>query len=256
MEYRLTPGEVEVHADGYAEPLTRREQEVAELIAQGLTNEQIAQRLVLTPGTVANHVAHILMKFSVQSRVQIAVKMTIQDGRSQVEAVLGLLERLRRVHAVDIREALQEATDVLAPAFAADKVDAFLFDASVQMLVALGTSRTPLGKRQHELGLHRLPMRRGGRIAWVFQEGRPFRDGHVEADQYELIDVRRELGVRSTLAVPFQVDPDKRGVLMVSSAQPEHFSDAQLQLLQFVAYWVGLVAREQGTDQSPEGAEG
>jgi DNA-binding CsgD family transcriptional regulator len=255
MEYPHTTGEIEVQADGYAEPLTRREREVAALIARGLTNEQIAQRLVLTPGTVANHVAHILMKFDVQSRVQIAVKMTILDGRSQVEAVLGLLERLRRVRAVDFREALQEATDVLAPAFEADKVDAFLFDASVQTLVALGTSRTPMGKRQHELGLNRLPMGRGGRIAWVFQEGRPFRDGHVEADPAELIDVRRELGVRSTLAVPFQVDPDKRGVVMVSSAQPEHFSDAQLQLLQFVAYWVGLVAREQGTDRSPEGAE-
>ena len=255
MEYPHTTGEIEVQADGYVEPLTRREREVAALIAHGLTNEQIAQRLVLTPGTVANHVAHILMKFGAQSRVQIAVKMTILDGRSQVEAVLALLERLRRVRGVDFREALQEATDVLAPAFEADKVDAFLFDASVQTLVALGTSRTPMGRRQHELGLNRLPMGRGGRIAWVFQEGRPFRDGHVEADPAELIDVRRELGVRSTLAVPFQVDPDKRGVVMVSSAQPEHFSDAQLQLLQFVAYWVGLVAREQGTDQSPEGAE-
>ena len=255
MEYPHTTGEIEVQADGYVEPLTRREREVAALIAHGLTNEQIAQRLVLTPGTVANHVAHILMKFGAQSRVQIAVKMTILDGRSQVEAVLALLERLRRVRGVDFREALQEATDVLAPAFEADKVDAFLFDASVQTLVALGTSRTPMGRRQHELGLNRLPMGRGGRIARVFQEGRPFRDGHVEADPAELIDVRRELGVRSTLAVPFQVDPDKRGVVMVSSAQPEHFSDAQLQLLQFVAYWVGLVAREQGTDRSPESAE-
>ena len=33
-------------------------------------------------------------------------------------------------------------------------------------------------------------------------------------------------------------------MLMVSSAEPERFSDTQLQLLQFVAYWVGLVVRE------------
>jgi hypothetical protein len=40
--------------DGQAKTLTRREWEVADLITQGLSNEQIAQRLVVTPGTVAN----------------------------------------------------------------------------------------------------------------------------------------------------------------------------------------------------------
>src|SRR5437879_6909556 len=54
-------------------PLTPREREIAELIAEGLSNERIAERLVLTPGTVANHVAHILDKLGVQSRVQVAV---------------------------------------------------------------------------------------------------------------------------------------------------------------------------------------
>ena len=35
--------------------LTPREQEVASLISQGLTNEEIARQLTLTPGIVANH---------------------------------------------------------------------------------------------------------------------------------------------------------------------------------------------------------
>jgi GAF domain-containing protein len=194
------------------------------------------------------------MKLGLQSRVQIAVKVAIQDRSSEVEAVLGLLQRLRRVHSAGLQDALQEATDVLAEVFAAEKVDAFLYDPSVQMLVALGTSRTPMGRRQQELGLHRLPMGGAGRIGWVFQERRAFRDGHVEADPHELIKVRRDLGVRSTLAVPLQVNADQQGVLMVCSSQPEHFTDAQLQLLQFVAYWVGLVAREQGTGQRVDGA--
>lgn len=53
--------------------LSPREWDVAELIAQGYTNQQIASKLVLTPGTVANHVAHILTKLDLESRTQIAV---------------------------------------------------------------------------------------------------------------------------------------------------------------------------------------
>jgi DNA-binding NarL/FixJ family response regulator len=53
--------------------LTRRQQEVAACIAQGLTNEQIADRLVLSSGTVANHTEHILRRLGFASRTQIAV---------------------------------------------------------------------------------------------------------------------------------------------------------------------------------------
>lgn len=53
--------------------LSPREWDVAELVAQGYTNQQIATKLVLTPGTVANHVAHILTKLDLESRTQIAV---------------------------------------------------------------------------------------------------------------------------------------------------------------------------------------
>ena len=53
--------------------LTRRQQEIAVCIAEGLTNEEIAQRLVLTPGTVANHVEHILRRLDLRSRTQVGV---------------------------------------------------------------------------------------------------------------------------------------------------------------------------------------
>jgi DNA-binding NarL/FixJ family response regulator len=52
--------------------LTTREREVAYLMATGYTNQQIAERLVLTRGTVANHVAHILAKLGVSNRTQVA----------------------------------------------------------------------------------------------------------------------------------------------------------------------------------------
>lgn len=52
--------------------LTPRQREVAGLVASGLTNMEIAQRLVLTPGTVANHVEGILRRLGFRSRTQVA----------------------------------------------------------------------------------------------------------------------------------------------------------------------------------------
>jgi DNA-binding CsgD family transcriptional regulator len=55
--------------------LTRREREVAALVARGFTSRQIASKLVLSERTVDNHVANILRKFSLHSREQIAARM-------------------------------------------------------------------------------------------------------------------------------------------------------------------------------------
>jgi non-specific serine/threonine protein kinase len=53
--------------------LTPRQQEVAMLVAQGLTNHQIAERLVVTERAVAAHIEHILDRLGMSSRTQIAV---------------------------------------------------------------------------------------------------------------------------------------------------------------------------------------
>jgi non-specific serine/threonine protein kinase len=52
--------------------LTSRERQVAELIAQGLSNKQIAARLVIAPRTAEGHVERILTKLGFTSRTQIA----------------------------------------------------------------------------------------------------------------------------------------------------------------------------------------
>lgn len=51
--------------------LTAREREVAELLATGLSNADIADRLYLSIYTVKNHVSNILMKFGVHSRTEL-----------------------------------------------------------------------------------------------------------------------------------------------------------------------------------------
>jgi hypothetical protein len=58
--------------------------------------------------------------------VQVAVKVAIQKSSVHSASVLGLLERLRELKRATLDQALQHATDVLAAAFAADKVDACL----------------------------------------------------------------------------------------------------------------------------------
>ncbi|HKS45954.1 MAG TPA: LuxR C-terminal-related transcriptional regulator [Amycolatopsis sp.] len=52
--------------------LTRREHEVAVLVAQGLSNRKIAESLVVSPRTVDGHVEHILAKLGFTSRAQVA----------------------------------------------------------------------------------------------------------------------------------------------------------------------------------------
>jgi DNA-binding NarL/FixJ family response regulator len=52
--------------------LTPREREVASLIGQGLSNRQIADKLVITIGTAGVHVEHILRKLDLRSRHQVA----------------------------------------------------------------------------------------------------------------------------------------------------------------------------------------
>ena len=58
--------------------LTRREQEVAKLVARDLTNRQIAEELVLSERTVENHVRNILKKLRLSSRSEVAAWVEAQ----------------------------------------------------------------------------------------------------------------------------------------------------------------------------------
>jgi DNA-binding NarL/FixJ family response regulator len=83
LQHRLQPSGA---ARGAAEPgsnaalslatnLTHRELEVAALVAEGLTNREIAERLVLSVRTVETHVDRILGKLNLHTRTQLAARM-------------------------------------------------------------------------------------------------------------------------------------------------------------------------------------
>jgi LuxR family maltose regulon positive regulatory protein len=58
------------HPDLLIEPFTKREQEVLQLLAEGASNREIAQRLIVSVGTVKKYVYNICGKLGVQSRTQ------------------------------------------------------------------------------------------------------------------------------------------------------------------------------------------
>ena len=59
---------------GLVEPLSERETEVLRLLAEGLSNREIAGRLFLAEGTVKNYVTNILQKIGVRDRTQAALR--------------------------------------------------------------------------------------------------------------------------------------------------------------------------------------
>ena len=63
--------------------LTERETEILTLVAEGLTNPAIAQRLVISPKTASVHVSHILAKLGVATRTE-AASLALQTGLVQL----------------------------------------------------------------------------------------------------------------------------------------------------------------------------
>jgi DNA-binding CsgD family transcriptional regulator len=60
--------------------LTSTERRVADLVAEGLTNREIGQRMFLSRHTIDFHLRHIYLKLHIHSRVQLA-RLVIEHGR-------------------------------------------------------------------------------------------------------------------------------------------------------------------------------
>jgi DNA-binding NarL/FixJ family response regulator len=67
------------------EELTVREQEVVTLVARGLTNDEIAERLVVSPATAKTHVSRSMVKLQVRDRAKL-VALAYQTGFAQPSA--------------------------------------------------------------------------------------------------------------------------------------------------------------------------
>jgi DNA-binding CsgD family transcriptional regulator len=87
LREKLTPAAAQGPArQSASDTLTAREREIASLVADGLSNRDIAERLVISEGTVEVHVRHILGKLRFSSRAQVARWFVTQgDGSSEIE---------------------------------------------------------------------------------------------------------------------------------------------------------------------------
>ncbi|WP_280296833.1 protein kinase domain-containing protein [Nocardia abscessus] len=81
MTFALGNRPTDTPPSGASAKLTKRERQVADLVAQGLSNRQIAARLVISQRTAQGHVEHILTKLGFTSRAQIAAWVAVGADR-------------------------------------------------------------------------------------------------------------------------------------------------------------------------------
>src|SRR5215207_9225435 len=170
--------------------------------------------------------------------------MTTPDDARAFAADRRLLETLQLMLAIQepgLGAALSRACTLVAEALRADKVDVFLYEADSEALVALGTSDTPMGHRQHQIGMNRQPIVNGGLAVRTFLSGEPYRSGRADQDPEQLRGMIEGLEVRSEMDTPLEVNGERRGILQAASGEPDFFAESDLQFFRAVAGWIGMV---------------
>ncbi len=163
------------------------------------------------------------------------------ENASKQEALLTTLQQLLELPVTSVGETLHQSAQLVAVALHAEKVDTFLYNPGKESLIAYGTSKTPMGDKEKALGLDQLPLAQGGRVVEVYRTGRPYWSGYVHRDPAELSEMKEDLGIKSEILVPLSVNGSLRGVVLVSSSAPAHFTEEDLHFLEAVTHWIGVV---------------
>ncbi|MBD0710813.1 response regulator transcription factor, partial [Streptomyces sp. CBMA291] len=79
---RTRPDAPDPATGGRLAGLTPREREISVLVAEGLTNQAVAERLCLSPRTVESHVARVYRKTGVETRAALA-SLVARDGAAE-----------------------------------------------------------------------------------------------------------------------------------------------------------------------------
>jgi two-component system, OmpR family, sensor kinase len=156
--------------------------------------------------------------------------------------LLPLLERLFQLVPTQLDLLLSECADLIGDAVQAEKVDAFIYEAGSNSLVALGTTRSELAQLQKSLGLNRLPLVNADPMAQVFETGEVYHTGAADRDPKQPRGVVETMGVRSMLAVPLDIGGARRGVISLASRRADAFGSQDVALLKIVGNWVGSLA--------------
>ncbi len=79
VDPRLHPALLSRRATQTQKSLSKREREIMELLSQGLTGEQVAERLVLSPETIKTHIRNAMNKLEANTRVH-AIAIALREG--------------------------------------------------------------------------------------------------------------------------------------------------------------------------------
>ena len=82
LERTPSPQSTSIRLEAYG--VTPREREIAILLAQGLTNPEIATRLVLSPYTVQDHIKSLFEKTEVSSRQELVARVFLDEYLPQL----------------------------------------------------------------------------------------------------------------------------------------------------------------------------
>ncbi len=95
LDALLQPGTIEPRDLAGSRPLSKREQEIARLVAEGLSNRQISQRLELSEHTIKNYLFRVFEKLGVSTRVELAL-YALKRGhvRAPAPAMKSLMENM------------------------------------------------------------------------------------------------------------------------------------------------------------------
>ncbi|MFN8378225.1 MAG: LuxR C-terminal-related transcriptional regulator [Anaerolineae bacterium] len=119
------------------DPLTPREMEILQLIGQGMTNEQIADALVLSRGTVKAHSHNIYGKLGVTNRTQ-AVLKAAEVGLLPIDALTSVASPAD-IPASDLRHLPTELNPLIGRQSELDKLSALFLRERVRFITLLGT---------------------------------------------------------------------------------------------------------------------
>ncbi|HLJ66612.1 MAG TPA: ATP-binding protein [Chloroflexota bacterium] len=166
-------------------------------------------------------------------------------------ALVHTVHRLLAIEAASLRDALTQASSLLAVVMSVDKIDAFVYDPTTETLVAVGWSDTPMGRQQRQIGMNRLPTANRGREVEVFETGVSFISGDTVSDPHMLVGTTQGLGVQSMLAVPLDIGNIRRGVLVAEDSRRDRVSELDMPFFETVARWVGVVAHRAEMAEAP-----
>ena len=86
-----SPARTTTPAEAGADPLTPRQREIVELVADGLSNVEIAERLYISRRTVESHLEHVKQRLGHESRNQVmawALREAIEESDGDARAMM------------------------------------------------------------------------------------------------------------------------------------------------------------------------